>query len=863
MASVSWTSTTGGSWNTAANWSGGDAPLTGDDVAINTPGDSITVTYSTGSLTLDSLATGATDLLSVTGGTLSTQGGGYTLQGGLTISGGAMRLVASTNGGAGGSVGGTLTQTGGSLFFVNDAAIQNGVLDQTAGTITIAHGVLSDEDSAGTIAGTITGAGGFVLTNNNNGTTILAAGAVISTADFEITSGTLSLQEKLSYANRFLLTSTLDLNGNAATLSGHDALDGDVNGGSLTLSGTGRLDGLTLENGAFLNITSTINQTGGVQLGGNTGTGTLNIASGGTLRVTGNDSIDQGNNAGILINKGTLEKTAGGNVAGATTISTAITNTGTINAEVGTINFSGPGGGVQSTITGTLESTNGITGTDGTIEFSNGSYILGASGANGSLALDSHRLLFTGSNTDITIATALSYGGNWEQSGGLLLFENNLTLSGITDLVGGELKGTATITDTGALTLGNGVQLEGNLSFLLNGNVDQLGGVNFGDISDSVDQATLTAGHSWDLEGQSSISGSFGTITNQGTFVKENGLQNDTVGSDILNTGTMLVEAGTLSLSGHGTLGGSIGGAGVLDVSGQFALAAGLSLSVGELILDSQNNDIQASLGGNVTFANTYAQEGGTIALNNFTLTLTGTTSLDSGAILGSGEVLVTGPAIINSVALSQGGLLQFNGTTEQTGNVNLTGGSTAPTLTIGPKGSYTIDNGLNIGGPGNSVVGTLSVAGTLHAGGSTTSTIAAAVVDSGQIQISHGQMVFLGPLTGGGSVSLSAGGVLALDTSAATSTGISFGAGGGSLYLQDPSAYGGTIGGFASGDSVELNGFAFNGTLTTLTVSGDLVTITEPNNGPSITLTFSTSQTGSLLMLGEGSHGGLALIHV
>jgi fibronectin-binding autotransporter adhesin len=853
MASVSWTATTSGSWNNATNWSNGVGPQNGDDVTINPSGSSITVTYGTGTLNLDSLVTGAGDTLDVTGGQLATQGNGYRIGGDLIIGGGTLRLVGGGN--QGNTIGADLTQTGGTLAFVNDAVLQGGILKQSAGTMSIAHGVLLDQD-AGTIGGTISGAGEFQI--SNNGTTVLASGAVISTGALVVAQGTLFLQEKLTYANRFSLAGTLDLNGNVVTLSGHDALDGDVNSGTLNLTGSGHLNQLTLENGAFLNIASTINQTGDIQLGGNTGTGTLNIAAGAALRITGNSGINQGSNAGILINKGTLEKIGGGGIAGQTQIHDAITSTGTIDAAVGTINFVGPNSGAQSTITGA------ITGA-GTVEFSNGSTTLG--GTKTSLTVDSHRLILSGgtSSTNITLASALNYAGNWEQTGGLLLLQNDLTLTGIAAFDGGELKGTATITDTGPLTLGNGVQLEGNLSFLLNGPVDQTGAVNFGDISDSVDQATLSAGNIWALEGSASINGAFGTITNQGTFVKETGAQNANVASQILNTGTMLVDSGTLSLSGLGTLGGTVGGPGVLDISGQFAFASGLALSVGEFILDQQNSAGQVSLASNLTFANVYAQEGGTLALNGHTLTLSGVTSLDTGAILGSGEVVVAGQAVINNVALAQGCQVQFNGATEQIGNVTLTGGSTAPTLSIGGHGIYTIENGLSIGGANGSVLGTVAVAGTLVASGAGTTTLAATVQDGGVIAISHGQMQFLGPLTGGGIVSLSAGGMLALDTNAATSTGVTFGAGGGLLDLQNPGGYGGTIGGFASGDSVELNGFAFstNGTLAAISASGDTVTITEPGSGPSVTLTFSSAQSIGSLTLGLGPHGGLALIHI
>jgi hypothetical protein len=855
MASVNWTSPTGGAWNTPGNWSSGAAPVNGDDVTINTPGNSITVTYSTGNLALDSLTTGSGDTLSLTGGTLALANG-YQLDGAVTMSGGLFRLAGGNYGNA---IQNSVTMSAGILDFVNSASISGGSFSQAGGTMSIDHGLLTDNENSGSLAGTISGAGEIVFATANGGTTILQSGFVLSTGSADIASGTVLLNEALNYGHNFSLFGTLDLNGHAMKLTGNTALDGDVNGGSLTVAGNAHLNNLVLDNGAFLDITSSVNQTGSIQLGGSTGTGTLGIAATGTLRVTGNDSIGQGQSAGYLINAGLLEKTAGNSQSGTTYILDTVTNSGIIDAAVGTIDFRGPSGGAQSTITGTLAGA-------GTIAFDNGSYLLGSGAA---LTLASHRLLFAGStaSTNITLASALTYGGNWEQTGGLLLFENNLTLNGISAFDGGELKGTATITDNGALTLESGMDLEGNLSFLLNGPVDQTGGINLGQLSDSVDHATLSAGDSWALEGNASISGAYGTITNNGTFARLDGAQNAVVASTLVNNATLLVESGTLSLTGQGTLGGIVGGAAVLDISGQFALANGLALSVGELILDApaQTNDVQASLGGDLTYAHDFALEGGTLALNGHTMTLSGIAFFGSGAIQGSGEVLTTGAATIIGLALTQGGVLQFDGATEQAGGVTLTGGSTAPVLSIGTGGVYTMDNAVTIGGANGSVVGTLSVQGTLLAAGPGTATIAASIADTGSIDISHGQMQFLGPLTGTGAITVSAGAILDLDNANSTSTGITFGGGGGLLYLQAPSAYGGTIGDFASGDAVELNGFAFsvNGTQASFTVSGDHVTISEPAGGPSLTLTFSNTQTASSLMLGVGPHGGLDLIHL
>ena len=229
--------------------------------------------------------------------------------------------------------------------------------------------------------------------------------------------------------------------------------------------------------------------------------------------------------------------------------------------------------------------------------------------------------------------------------------------------------------------------------------------------------------------------------------------------------------------------------------------------------------------------------------------------------------MIVNGPAVIGQgpipnqpLGLLQGAQLVLNGATEQSGTLLLTGGSSAPTLTIGPSGTYTLDAGADIGAPNASVVGTLAVGGTLSAFGAGTSLVTASTVDNGTIRVSGGDLVFMGPVSGSGSIVLSNAGTVELDANAPAHVPIGFGTGSSVLSLGQPNEFSGTIGGFASGDVVELQGFAFANL--TPVVSGNTVTLPEAS-GQSATLTFSTAQTGSLLTLGEGPHGGLALIHL
>jgi hypothetical protein len=863
MSLVKWVGTQNSNWSTGSNWSSDTAPQTGDDVQIETS-NAVTVTYNTGTLFLDSLTT-AVATLDVTAGTLGVYNG-YSFGGPLELGGGEIRLVA---GAYGDGFAGNVTQTGGTMVLLGGAVAQFGEFSETAGTLSVGNGSFIDQDQ-GTFTALVTGDGRLVLdasaVNNQPTTITLGSGfaATINALEFE---GVEALDTSLTYANIFALdtTGTVDLDGNTLKLTGNAGLDGVItDGGIVDATGTGHLNGLLLDNGVMLSLTGTYNQTGAITLG-SAGSGTLEIGAAGALRLTNNGTIFA-SSGGDLLNDGLLAKVGGGPQSGESVIYGDFTNasTGTIDIAVGTLDFRGPSNGFTNALAGT------ITG-PGTVSFDAGDYLI--DNAN-HLALNVSRLILTGSAT-MTLTTALSYAGDWDQTNGTLVVGSpgqvagSLTLTGATALDGGLLKGTGTVLSSGAVNLGDNVDLEGNLQFIFEGPVSQTSNIELGLDADAITIASITKGNSWNLKGDASILGFNAQIDNAGTFAMASGAGVSVVQSGLINTGTLAADSGELLLSGVGTLGGSVVGSAVLDISGAYEFASGLSLSVGTVILDAPNlgGEVQASLAGNLSFANSWAQEGGTLSLLGYTLTLHGVTSLQAGAIEGPGEVIVAGSAVLgNGFDLLQGAEVKFNGNTEQNGNVTLTGGSEAPTLTIGAGGTYTMSGGTDLGGPGNSIVGTVVVDGTLVASGvgnnpSPANVIAASLVDDGKIKLSHGEMQFLSSVTGSGSIILSNGATLDLLGSTSITNAITFGSGGGILDLGTPGEYTGTITDFGSGDMVELTGFTLSAG-TSFTVQGDTVTLSE-QSGQSATLTFNAAQTPSQLTLGEGPHGGLALIHL
>lgn len=883
MASVSWTASGSGTWSQGANWSTGAAPMAGDDVTIDpTSSGNDTVTYgpgSTAALTLDSLnvLNAAFDFVS---GTLAVANG-YEFSG-LSVGGGAITLGDASLG----YITGSVSLTGGATRLIGNAELTQGSATQTAGTLQIDHGTLTDLDSTSNFSGTIQGNGGLVLESAN---VSLLSGFGLKVASTTIATGNVSLNESLSYANDFTLAQAGTLNvlgstggkANALTLSGLSSLNGVIANSVIDLTGRGHFNGLQLENGSLLNLTGTYSQLGLINLG-LSGTGTLDVGSTGVLRLTGNNIIYNSSQGGTLINSGTIVKTGGNPVNGQENIYATVVNTGVINVGLGTVAFWAPSNGATSTLGGT------ITGA-GTAAFETGNYAISNTGSTSSLTLTTERVLLTDSAT-ITITTvgSLTYAGQFDQTGGTLVVGSpgqaggNLDLTGIDALDGGLMKGTGTVLCSGPLNLGGAMQLEGNLTFHFGtgssfGTVSQTGLIYLGSETDAITSAVVSPGETWLMKGGATIYGSNGTITNAGLFEKISGAGGGSGTSTIQNSfvnlsgATLAVDSGVLTLSGGGSLGGTVTGTNSLDISGNVTFATGLALTVAETILDNGQITLQSPTSGtsNLTYSNDWSQAGGTLALNGQTLTLDGITSFEFGAIQGSGTVVVNGALTLNQdpeagtpIGLQQGSVLVVNSTAEQGGTLSMSGGSVAPTLSIGTHGVYTLDSGACIGTPLSSVTGSVIVGGTLVAANPGTSTLTANVVDNGMIKVADSELNFIGPLSGTGKIAISEGGIVDLTGGGSNTGGITFGAGGGTLELLQPGSFHETIFGFASGDTIELGGFSFLGDpKISDPTGGKTVTISE--NGNSITLTFATSQTASLLVLGEGDHGVLSLYHI
>jgi hypothetical protein len=755
---------------------------------------------------------------------------------------------------------GPYLQTGGTLSAlgrgINGAGAFN---EQAAGTIDVQTGALSLSGSA-TLGGKLIGGGTLRV---NNGITSLASGVSISLANIYVAGGTLALGASMTLTPTFNLGSGASLNllDHTLTSKGTSSLDGSLVGsGTYVLSGGGQINGLDLEGTTVLDVNTVVNVTGPLSLGESSGSRTLiNIArTTGRLSIYGDSTISDISANGTIANAGYLTKSGGSDTA---QVNADVISTGLISVNVGTLSF----GGVQSSFAG------GITGA-GTFELAAGR----ASFAK-ALTLTVSRIVLGQFENQLTLTTSNSYAGAWDQLGGTLWLDGpavSLTLSGRDQLNGGLLTGSGTLAlaATSAVDISDRYDVEGTATLDVFGNVLQSGIVNVGMQFGSQPNVIIEKSATWLLQANAALGGTAndaaletGIITNDGLLEKVNGSAGSQIAGDLINNGTLLSGNSTLTLTGFGSLGGTVAGHGVIDLAGAYTLESGLSLSVGKLGIDSGVVSLATSL----SDTGAITQSGlSMLDLGGNTLTVSGLSSLEGGTLGGPGDYVAKGALVIGDLYAISLGTLVVTGTADQTGDITI--GDIVPTLNPPPAtqqpaslatlqieagATYRLDNNATIGSNG-----TLSVAGTLTSLGGT-ETIGPSVVDTGSILGNNAHLTFMGPISGAGVICVGDGGLLEFASTVSSSTTIDFTTGTGSLLLDQQGEINGMIAGFVTGDVIEITGLSsFGGTLG-FSDGGKVVTLSDPQ-GDSYSLTFTSAQSTATLALGVGAHGYAALFH-
>jgi hypothetical protein len=216
-------------------------------------------------------------------------------------------------------------------------------------------------------------------------------------------SGTLGITTSASFGNLLEVEAgVLNFNSVSATIASFDQTGGTVSGaGTLTVSGaatfggssydaltgtgTTLLDGtttdsgtLTLDDGYVLANAGTFDVTSGTAFilgyypyGSAVGGGTIENEAGGTFDFQAATTVQNNSGTNTFVNAGTLEQTV---TTGTTNIEVAVTNTGAVSVQTGTLEFSV--GGSSSDGTYTLAS-------GATLEFSGGTFTLSSDSFSG------------------------------------------------------------------------------------------------------------------------------------------------------------------------------------------------------------------------------------------------------------------------------------------------------------------------------------------------------------------------------------------------------------------------------------------------------------------------------------------------
>ena len=678
-------------------------------------------------LTLTGNSAATTGALVIQGpGTLALSGSNLH-SGGTTLANGTLQLNSSSALGSGLFTiqGGTIDNTSGAPMVLANSQSWAGDFTFTGSSnLTTADVSLSGNRTVTTVSGTLSVNGsvtGGGLTKSGAGTLVLAGNNSYS-GSTSVTAGTLRLQGGVAIpdAGALILSNSA---GVAVSIQNSETIGslqgGGLSGGSVSIAANATLTVAETGNQTFagtisgagnftksgagtLTLANTMNATGGILISGGTlATGAANIfsssasitANSSTLRLGGNQSISAFTGSTNRLDLSTYALTINGSTN--SVIGGSITGTNGTLIKDGADNlaiyssantFSGQtilnAGSITVLNTGTHFGTSTVTINNGTLTTGNAglatntniSNLVVVSGtiaggtasssiiSNGSIIVQSGTI-----STPILGAATLS-----KQSAGVFLLSGNNTYSGGTTISAGTLRlsGNGAL-GTGAISISGG-ELDLGAKSLTNTISAFTGGV--------LSNGTLTANG-----GNFNVSA--GTIT--AVLAGSNGLTKSAAGTVVLSaantySGGTTVSAGTLRLSGNGTLGTeaiSISGGeldlGAKTLSNSISAFTGGVLSNGTLTANGGNFNVSAG-----TITAVLAGSNGLVKSGNGTVALSASNSYSGATTVNSGtlQAAATG-ALANSTVINVDGgsfLVTAENAVNDNADINLGGGRIA-----------------------------------------------------------------------------------------------------------------------------------------------------------------------------------------
>ncbi len=560
------------------------------------------------------------------------------------------------------------------------------------------------------------------------GTLTFAADTTIGVATFVFANGTMKGTGNVSFNNT--------LNWSGGTMNGTGVIN-------FAATATVNILGNVVQNQTINNAGNVVMSGGGVL---NMGLATVfNNQAGATFDIQNNAGI--GGGASAFNNAGTLKKSGG---IGESIIGPfPVNNSGSIAAQSGTLTLSGGGasGGVLSSFTAA---------SGATLAFESGTFTMnvgaGLSGG-GTIAINGATVTF---KVDIAIDTAtVAFSSGTVNGAGVVTIRHTLNWSG------GTMSGSATTTiaDTGSINISGVVTLD---TRTLTTNLSAIGTMVGACGLVMRNSATVNNTGSFDIKVDCGANGN-GTWNNDGSLKKSAGTGTALFGVTFNNSGTVLVQAGTIELSGGGSNSGTM----------TPALGATLRLSAGIFTVTS-----------GVSFTG-----GGTVSLTGAILTFAADTSISTAVFaFSSGMMNGVGHATFNDTLNWSGGAMSGSGSTNiaANGTLNLLGTCMLNTRTINSIGAVImsagggliVTNGAIINNQMSGVFdiqnngGIAAGAGTpaFHndgtfkkSGGTGTSTIAIAFTNTSLVQVLSGTLNFTSTYTQTAGSTVLKGGALSI----------------------------------------------------------------------------------------------------
>ena len=787
-ATINWTNTASGGWNTATNWNPNQVPGATDTAIITNAGVTVTLDISP---TVGGIILGTNGAGTVT---LSLAGQTLTLNGPLTVNPSGSFTVDSGALTGNATISGTVKWTGGTFGLGNYA-----MTIATNGTVILAglsgtnYTISAYVTNAGTLrlqGGDLNisycGANGWGGLNNLSGALLdLAADGSISTpcgGPGFINGGT--LRKSAGTGTNFILAAPFVSTGIVDAQTGTISLNGG-SGSGLFVAETGAT--LAFSSATFT-LTGNMTSSNAVLAGGTlSGNGTIN----GRLNWT-SGTFGSGNNALTIATNAllVLAGTNGGNYI----LSEAVTNAGTVRMQSGNLQIAYCGGGLYGTFINlpgalvdmTADVSIGIDGCSpgfinaGTVRKSGGTgtnYITGTFITSGTVDAQTGTISLNGNDSGNGLFNAAA-GATLAFSGGTFAFNGNLVSSNAT-LAGATLFGNGTI--SGVLNWTSGTFGSGNNTLTIASNaVLILAGTNGGTyaLGESVTNAGIVRVQSgnllinWcalygtfinlpgalvDMTADVSI-GSDGCspgFYNKGTVRKSAGTGTNNITGVFVNTGTVDAQSGTISFNGTDSGGGVF----AAETGATLAFSGGTITLAGNLI--SSNAVLAgATLSGNGTINGLLNWTSGKFGSGNSALTIASNSVLVLAGANGSNYLMEQAVTNAGTVRV-QSGNLQIN---------NCGGGQYGQFINLpGALVDLKADVSFSDDGCGLGIVN----GGTVRkSGGTGTSSINGVFANTGTVDALIGKISFNGSDTGGGLFAAESGATLAFSSGTLTLNG-------------------------------------------------------------------------------------------